>query len=66
MKTFYLLTILAASCTLLGCGSDEPANVMDGVDQTEYEKYEAMVAADEAAMQQEEDSGAIGEFEESE
>ncbi len=33
-----------------GCTSNEPKNLMDGVDQAALEEYEAMIAADEAAM----------------
>jgi len=40
---------LLAFVALPGCGSSETKNVASDADQTEIEKYEAQIAAEEAA-----------------
>jgi hypothetical protein len=42
---FALLAFLAVP----GCGSSEPTNIATDADQSEIEKYEAQIAAEEAA-----------------
>ncbi len=38
------------SITMAGCDSDQPENIADGVDQSAVADYDALIAADEAAM----------------
>ncbi|MEM9365379.1 MAG: hypothetical protein AAGD07_05235 [Planctomycetota bacterium] len=37
---------------VVGCGTDQPTSMMDGVDQEALQSYEEMVAAEEARMTQ--------------
>ncbi len=39
-----------------GCDSDQPQNMMEGVDLSELEEYERLIEADNAAMSTEDDT----------
>ena len=63
-RVFALLSICTISAALIGCGGDAgPSNVMEGVQQSEVEAYNAMLEAEEAAMNEEEAEGGTGEEE---
>ena len=62
MKTFFTIALVSATLVLSGCGgTDEPSNIMEGVDPAALQEYEDLVAADEAAMPAEDSSGGTGE-----
>ncbi len=49
-KTLGLLFTFAFALCLVGCSSNETTNTMENESQTAIEAYEASIAADEAAM----------------
>lgn len=63
-RVFALLSVGAVSVALIGCGGGgAPTNVAEGVEQSEVDAYNAMLAADEAAMAEEQATGGTGEVE---
>ncbi|WP_145421245.1 hypothetical protein [Planctomycetes bacterium K23_9] len=52
MKRFLstCLVLGGISVFAVGCGTSEPSNVMDNVDEKELLDYEAMIAAENQAM----------------
>lgn len=63
-RVFALLSAGTFAVALVGCGDGGgPSNVMEGVQQSEVDDYNALLAADEAAMAGEEASGGTGEGE---
>ena len=61
-RVFALFAIGTLTAALTGCGGGggEPTNIMEGVDQSAVDAYNAMLAADEAAMAEEAASGGTG------
>lgn len=45
----FLSFVLLAIPTLIGCGSEGPASVVDGSDTDAIAEYEALIAAEEKA-----------------
>ena len=60
-RVFALLSACTVSVALVGCGESGPTNVMEGVEQSEVDAYNAMLEAEEAAMAEEQESGGTGE-----
>jgi hypothetical protein len=50
MRHVFAFGLCAAAIAMVGCGTPEASNIMDGADQSDVQSYEEMVAADEAMM----------------
>ena len=53
MKRFFSICLIFGGISMLaaGCSDSKPANIMDDVDDQELMDYEAMIAAENKAME---------------
>ena len=56
-RVFALFSACTIAVALVGCGDAGPTNSVEGVQQNEVDDYNALLAADEAAMAEEDASG---------